>query len=172
MSNTENVRIDKNKKLNWTLVNNMFRMKEKWPANAHIFGYFIWPRSGDFTQEGEGVYFANVGQEIIDSTNIQGTRIVKDLELRVTGASSIRDTSFCIVVCKYNKSYGGRPYPSIDPNPDDVSYADQFYYSGPLIQYYQSVLGCAVFHGEKSDEMIIKCKDVILDSNDSIMVLL
>lgn len=173
MFNTENVKIDKNKKLNWTLVNNRFNVKQHFQPSEQLTGFFIWPRFGNFTQEGEMIYFQSVGQEIIDSTNVQGTRMVKDLTLRVTGASNIEEHSFFIAVCKYNKSYGGRPYPSQDiVNPDGVLYDTQWHMSGPLIKYYQSVIGFSTFHGEKNDEMIIKCQDVILDSEDSIMVIM
>lgn len=170
MSISNQVKDVKGKKLNWTNVNNSFIIKETWQPETPFYGFYIWPRTGDSHAYGEELIFDNVGQEIIDSTNVQGARVVKDLCIRAVGASNIKQHTFFIAVCKYNKSYGGTPFPSGVPVPNSVNFAAQWCDATPLIKYYQSCIGAAVFYEDKCDEMIIKCPDVILDSDDSIMV--
>lgn len=170
MSNLDNVKEVKGKKLNWTQVNNKFNIRVEWPLGTGLYGYYTWPYGGSSTGQGELVIHERVGQEIIDSTNVQGARIVKDLEIKVVGESAIIEHSYYIAVCKYNKSYGGTPFPCRTPTVSAVNEVKQYWNAEPVVRYYQSCIGSGVFHGDKCDQIVIKCQDAVLDSDDSIMI--
>lgn len=156
---------------NWNVLFNSFSMREQILNGTNYYGYYVWPVNGALTYIDDLVVSDEAGLEIIDSTNIQGVRVLKDLEVRVTGsASGIDFIPFFVAVVKTNKSYGGRPFASIDPEPTEENALRAQEHSSPIIQNSQSVLGSCVFTGMDTHEHVIKCLDCLLGSDDTVVV--
>jgi len=105
----------------------------------------------------------------MDPATIQGTRIIRNLKVRVIeGSNSIYKDIF-VLFYKYNDAYGGMPCCDYHPTPDENS-------ANPSLAYYsmanfQSMLGQCTIHKNDTTEHEINIEgEYLMESGDVLCV--